>query len=494
MDPHTSESGSVFALTLQMFEPLVTIDPETLEFAPSLAESWEMSEDGLTWTFKLREGVKFHDGTPLNAEAVAFSFNRIIDPETKSPAAAPLLGGNLESTEAVDEYTVQFNLKNPFAGFLDALSANYGGLVPVSPAAVEKWGEDFGHHPVGTGPFIFEEWDPGDHITLVKNPDYNWGPEALYDHSGPADLDEIVVRFVGEATMRTAMLEKGEADVIAAPSSIDVKRFREDPNLQILGGLRPGTSSVLWFNVEKSPTDDIQVRKACLHVIDWDEVNDLVYHGTSDVGNSLLLPTTFGYDPAFDFDKWYPLDPEKGKQILEEAGWVDTDGDGIREKDGQKLELIFICFPGNACKEGEVMQGQLMPAGVFLKIQEMGQPANVQATQRGEHNFRSIGWGGTDSAQLLSFLLHSKNIGVGWNFTRYRDAKLDELLDKANAELDREKRGEIVSEIQKIVLEEALGRPRSFYRRIHAASAKLKGVGTDYHSGQLLFHDAYWEK
>jgi peptide/nickel transport system substrate-binding protein len=462
-----------------------------VEYKPGLATSWESSEDGLTWTFELRDDVMFHDGTPFNAEAVAFSIDRILDPETKSPTAAPLLGGNVESAEAVDEYTVQINLNTPFAGFLSSLSDIV--LAPVSPTAVEAFGEEFGQQPAGTGPFMFKEWVTGDHITLVRNPDYNWGPEAAYERPGPAYLDEIVIRIVPEATVRSAMLEQGEANVVTNVNPVDVTRFEEDPNFQIIGGWRPGTPSINWFNTEKPPTDDIRVRQAVLHALDWEEVNRLVYHGSYAVADTVLSPSSLGYNPAYDFRAAYPYDPEKAEQLLEEAGWVDSDGDGIREKDGQDLELVYICFPGNHCKEGEVQQGQLKEVGVFLRIREMGQPANVNATQQGEHNFRSIGWGGLDSGQLLSYMLHSDNIGDGWNFTRYRDPELDELLNKASSELDPAQQAEYVKQVQQIVVDQALGEPKYYYRRLHGASGALTGYNYEAR-GLPWYKDAYFEK
>ena len=491
LDPNTTEAWFGWFVELQVFEPLVEakIDEQgNIEYKPSLATSWEMAEDALSWTFELKEGVTFHDGTPFNAEAVAFTINRIIDPEFNSPAAKPLLGGNVESAEAVEEYVVKINLNNAFPGFLSALSDVV--LAPVSPAAVEEWGEDFGQHPVGTGPFMFEEWVTGDHITLVRNPDYDWGPEVLYDRSGPALLDEIIFRVVPEATVRGAMLEQGEAHVITKPNPPDIPEYEEDPDYQILGGFRPGTASLNWFNAEKSPTDELEVRRALLHAMDWDQVNQLVYHGSRVVAHSLLTPATPGYDPSLNFAERYPVDQEKARELLDEAGWVDEDGDGLREKDGQPMEMVWICFPGSHCQEGEVLQAQLRDVGAHLEIREMGQPANVQATQRGEHNIRSIGWGGLDSAQLMHYLLHTDNIGDGWNFTRYRSEELDSLIEKAVSELDEEQRIQYVKEIQEIVLDQALGHPRYNYKRPYGTTSKLEGT-TTWSRGHLKFKDAY---
>ena len=490
LDPHASEAWYAFEVEMHLFDNLVVIDPDSLEFKPVLAESWEMSDDGMTWTFKLREDVKFHDGTPLNAEAVAFSFNRIIDPELNSPAAAPLMGGNLQSAEVVDEFTVRFILNNPFAGFLDALAAGYGGVVPVSPAAVEQWGEDFGQHPVGTGPFMFKEWIPKDRIVLVRNPDYNWGSTAVYETPGPAHVDELVYLIVPEATSRTAMLQTGDADALITVNEPDIESLRADGH-QIVEGRRPGTSSMIQFNTERPPTDDINVRMAIMHALDMEEVMELVYSGYRPTAFGPLQPKTFGYNPAAD--NYYPKDLDKARQILDDAGWT-LGADGIREKDGQKLNLIWICFPGQHCQQGEVLQAQVRDLGVEVEIREMGQPANVQATQRGEHNIRTIGWGGTDASQLLSFLYHSSNIGSGWNFTRFKSAELDEMLDNAVSEVDPQTRKKMIEDIQIFVMENALSAPVNYYYYPFAVQKDLKGVFAEYASAQLMFKDAYWDR
>jgi len=489
LDPHASEAWFAFQVTMQLFDNLVVIDPETLEFAPALAESWEASEDGLTWTFKLREDVTFHDGTPLNAEAVAFSFNRIIDPEVNSPAAAPLLGGNLESAEVVDEFTVQFNLTNPFAGFLDALAAGYGGVVPVSPAAVEEYGEDFGQNPVGTGPFMFREWIPADRVVLVPNPDYNWGPEGLYETAGPPQIDELIFRIVPEATTRTAMLETGEADVAITANTADIARLEESDEFVVIEGQRPGTASMIQFNTERAPTDDINVRRAVLHTLNMGEMIELVYQNQRPVATGPIEPSTFGYNPAAD--DYYAQDLEAASALLAESGWADSDGDGILDKDGEPLSLVWICFPGQHCQQGEIFQAQLREIGVDVEIREMSQPANVQATQRGEHHIRTIGWGGSDASQLLHFLYHSENIGSGWNFNRWGAPELDEMLDAAVAEIDPDARKEMVEEIQVYVMGNALSAPVNYYNRIHAARAEVEGLFTEYLSALLMFKDAH---
>lgn len=489
LDPHVSEAWFAFSVTNHLYDQLVVRDVKTKQISPGLAVSWKISPDNKAWTFNLRRGVKFHDGTPMNAQAVKFSFDRIIDPRTKSPAAAPLLGGNLERTEVVGESTVRFVLKQPFAGFLDSLTQSYGGLNVVSPAAVQRWGQDFGQHPVGTGPFMFKEWIPKDRIVLVRNPDYAWAPEGLMGRNGPAYLDEIVVRFVAESTVRTAMLTNNQADVIWRLEDNDAESVRRNQNFKVLRVLRPGTGSMMQLNTSRGPTEDIRVRRALLHVINMDEVNKIVYHGEPENARTVISPNTVGYTDRNDYRKNYPVDAQRAARLLDEAGWR-VGGGGMREKDGQPLRVVNICFPGAHCRIGEVMQAQLKPVGIEMTVRALGQPANVQATQRGEHHLRSIGWGGSDAAQLMHFLYHSSNIGGGWNFTFHRDAKFDEMLTTAMQELYEAKRVRMLNEIEKYVFDQALSIPVFYYTWQTAHTKRIDGVAFDPINALPLLYNA----
>ncbi|HEY3231495.1 MAG TPA: ABC transporter substrate-binding protein, partial [Roseiflexaceae bacterium] len=205
MDPQVTNFDSTIRVTLNICEPLVW-EPEPGKFVPGLAESWEISPDAKTYTFKLKQGVKFHDGTPFNADAVKFTFDRVIAEETKAGQSHDQLGP-YDHTEIVDDHTVKVVMKQGYAPLLTNLN---GYLGIVSPTAVKTMGlAEFARHPVGTGPFMFKEWVPKDHITLVKNPDYNWG-SSFFKHTGPAYLDEVIFKIIPEASVRTGALKSGE--------------------------------------------------------------------------------------------------------------------------------------------------------------------------------------------------------------------------------------------------------------------------------------------
>jgi len=223
IDPHVDASSELGIPLTSVYDTLVYQDLDG-RFVPGLAERWEVSDDGLVYTFYLRQDVKFHDGTPFNAEAVKFNLDRIADPDTKSRKARGMLGP-YDHTEVVDDHTVKIHFTEPHAPFLDSASQVYLGM--ASPAAVRDRGVDYQLHQVGTGPFMFKEYMPKDHLTLVRNPDYAWAPE-VYEHSGPAYLDEIEFRFYQDPAIRALALESGEADVMGEMPPKDAQRLEGD--------------------------------------------------------------------------------------------------------------------------------------------------------------------------------------------------------------------------------------------------------------------------
>ncbi|HMM40536.1 MAG TPA: ABC transporter substrate-binding protein, partial [Thermomicrobiales bacterium] len=269
-DPRVSGATTGWRLFYNIFDQLVVQDTETGDFLPGLATTWEISDDGLVYTFKLKSDVTFHDGTPFNADAIKFTYDSILEPELKSLAAIGYLG-SYQETKVVDDLTAEIHFSEPYAPFLNNLS--HSVLSPVSPAAVEKFGADFGTNPVGTGPFMFKEWQQQTSMTLVKNPDYNW-PSGVYKHEGPAYVDQLVIKFITEPTTLLGTLENGETDIIDAVPAQEVERLQGDSNFQILLPTVPGSPQVLPMNAVKPPTDDLKVRQAIIQAVDMETIID----------------------------------------------------------------------------------------------------------------------------------------------------------------------------------------------------------------------------
>ncbi|MCJ7667417.1 MAG: ABC transporter substrate-binding protein [Anaerolineae bacterium] len=435
-------------ITSFLTDSLVCRDPETMGFKPWLATDWEVSEDGLTWTFHLRKDVKFHDGTPFNAEAVKYNIERILAPETASVMAAERLRP-VKSVEVVDEYTVAITTEKPYAAFLDALSSFQ---VPMwSPTAVEKYGlKEFPLHLVGTGPFIFKENVPKDHVTVVRNPDYNWAP-ACVDHTGPAYLDSLTFKWISEEAVLGGIVKTGEAQVTHLPAQY-VSDYEGDPNYEVVIGHQPGTGLQWVMNTDMSPLDDISVRKAILHAIDRDSINQMLYAGRYLVYYGPLTQYSMCYWKGAE--TIYPYDPEKANALLDEAGWKMNPATGIREKDGQPLKIRWTCIHHEEI--GEALAAQLKEIGIDLIPEKVAGPVQIDLVTRRDFDLMYERQQEPDPS-VLDWLWNSKNAGPGgWAWTGFKDERLDESLDKANEETDPDKRCEYYVEAQKIIMENAL--------------------------------------
>src|SRR2546422_7208325 len=228
LDPHITNRAATRKILIQFMDTLTVINPKDGKVGRGLAESWDVARDGKSYTFRLRRNVKFHDGTPFDAAAVKFTLDRIQEP-LGAPGVARAFLGPYDGADVIDAHTVRVRFKQPYAPFLRM--AGLSPLAPISPAAVQKMGQDFSRRPVGTGPFMVKEWVSKSHVTLVRNPDYAW-PPATAAHRGPAHLEEITWRFVPEATTRTAVLQTGEANIAEDLSYADVAALERNSDLR----------------------------------------------------------------------------------------------------------------------------------------------------------------------------------------------------------------------------------------------------------------------
>lgn len=484
MDPRVSGSAKATNLLVNVFDTLIALDPETGELVPGLATSWESSADAKSYTFVLRNDVKFHDGTPFNAEAVKYTFDSIKDPELKSLTAIGYLGP-YESTEVVDEYTVIVHFSEPYAAFPNTVSTT--PLAPVSPTAAQALGPvEFGRAPVGTGPFKFKSWEQQVSITLERNPDYNW-PIALYKHTGPAYIDELTTLFIPEAATLTGSVQSGQLTIADGIPPQDIQQFQENSDFQVLLPPIPGSPQILPLNAAKFPTDDIAVRQAINYAVDTETIVDTLFFGTLKPAKGPLAASTWSYNPAVE--AYFPFDPEKASQLLADAGWTSGSG-GVLQKDGQPLELEYITTPGQAGDVAELVQAYLLQVGFKVNLQILEYAATAELMLQGAHHIARIGYTGTDPI-ALSTLYHSRNIpGTNFNRTMKPDATLDQMLDVAAAETDRDKRQQMYHDIQVYIMDQALIIPLWDQAIFWGATAKLNGLHP-MSLGQIPFYDAW---
>ncbi|WP_200410841.1 glutathione ABC transporter substrate-binding protein [Virgibacillus salexigens] len=422
IDTNDSVSSNV---TYQVYETLFTQDPETMEIEPLLAESYENPDDN-TWVIKLKEGITFHDGTPFNAEAVKYTFEQLKDPDRAAPRASLL--APIESIEVEDENTVVLNTEEPYGPMLAALSHTNAAI--VSPTADQEG--DINKEPVGTGPFVFDEWVEGDHITLTRNEDY-W--------RDPAKLEKVTYKVVPEFSTAISMLETGEVQFIDAIASDHINRVESIQNVEVQK--TEGTRvSYLGFNMEKEPFNELAFRQAVAYGIDQEayvsQLNDLGIDNESIIG-----PNVFGYQEDAK-EKGYAYNPEKAKQLIEDNGYA-----------GQEITL-FAANRDNYMKMAEIVQSQLSEIGLNVSIETMEWASFLESARKGDYEMTFLGWSNStaDGSELLYPNLHSDNIGSS-NYARYENSEFDKLVQESRSSVDQEVRKQKLHAANLIAMEEA---------------------------------------
>ncbi len=485
MDPQVTNFDSTIRVTLNICEPLVW-EPEPGKFVPGLAESWEISDDAKTYTFKLKQGVKFHDGTPFNADAVKFTFDRVMDPATKAGQSHDQLGP-YDHTEVVDDHTVKVVMKQ---GYAPLLTNPNGYLGIVSPTAAKKDPAAFARAPIGPGPFLFKEWVPKDHITLVKNPDYNWG-SSFFKHTGPAYLDQLIFKIIPEASVRTGALKSGEIQYADDIDPLEYEALKGDPKFVVIEKGQPGSGYTLLLNTtSKGPISDPQVRLALEYAIDREGLNKSVFQGLNKVAFSPLMQPTFGYDASTE--QIYSFDPDKAKQSLDAAGWKGGAA-GIGEKGGEKLAIDFpIISRPNDKAMAESIQASLRDVGIDFKITPLERAAYTDARKQNKYDAGFM-WFSYGDPDVLRTIFHSANVDA-FNRAKYQVPEVDKLLEDAAATTDPAKRKDLYTQIQQRVLKDTVVVPLVDTVTHNAKRAEVTGDYLDALASYVWLYDVQIKK
>ncbi|MDN5709527.1 MAG: ABC transporter substrate-binding protein [Planococcus sp. (in: firmicutes)] len=449
LDPINVTDGESIRVTHNIYETLLEYD-HNLELQPKLATEYTSSEDGLTWTFQLREGVKFHDGTDFNAEAVVFNFERWMDPENPYhegdfPYYPFLYGGFkgdenhlIESVTATDEHELEIVLKRKTAPFLSYLAISMFGI--ASPAAIEQYGAGIGENPVGTGPFKFEEWNRNNTITLSKNEDY-WMEGKPY-------LDQVIYQVIPENSARLNALQTGEIDIVDGMNASDTTIVEDTDGIELLK--RPSFNiGYMAFNMEKEPFDDPLVRKAINMAIDKEEIVDAFYNGLADPATSPLPPSLWSHDESLEK---YDYNVEEAKKLLAEAGL----------EDGFTTELHTMSNPRpylpEPMKIAEAIQSDLAEIGITAEIVSSEWATYLEDTKNGKHSMAMYGWTGVmaDPDNFLYPNLSKTNAEVpAQNIAFYKSDEFTSLITEARETIDQDKRTELYQEAQQLFQEDA---------------------------------------
>jgi len=485
VDPQINAAELGLQMTMGVFDTLVVMTPDG-RFLPHLAESWEISPDERTYRFHLRKDVRFHDGTAFDAGAVKHTLDRARDPANKSQLAGSMLGP-YRRAEVVDDYTLALYLEEPYAALLESLSQ--GWLAPVSPAAARRLGADFRLQPVGTGPFIFDEWKPGKHIRLRRNPDYGWPPPGVINH-GPALLDEVAFVFLPGDADRVAALESGEVNAVFYVPPSEVARLRGEPAYTVETWPIRGAPVCMMMNMAKAPTNELVVRRAINHAIDQAALVKQVFHGEFAAARGPLSQYTLGYDKGVE--AMYPYDPALARALLAEAGWVDRDGDGVREKDGQRLSVVFYALPVNFYPEfGRFVSECLAQIGAAVEVRVVPAGEWMRAADAGEHHLVPQGKYAS-SPHILSYIYHSRASNARYGWTKRPASccpELDRLLEQGERALAVEEYVPLYERVQRLIMEQALIVPLHCNTNIVAVARGITGLAFDAIGAYPLLHD-----
>ncbi|MBA2938646.1 ABC transporter substrate-binding protein [Paenibacillus sp. CGMCC 1.16610] len=482
LDPHRSGLAVAVRVFRTIYDSLVVQLPDNT-IKPWLATEWSISPDGKSYTFKLRKDVKFQDGTPFNAEAVKYSYDRILDPATKAANASALLKP-YKSSEVIDEYTIKINLESPSVAFLGNLSQAMLGI--VSPTAAKKYGDQFGKNPVGTGPFKFVKWDDNSEIKVERNPDYNWAP-ALVENKGKAYLDAITFKIIPEEATRLGSVQSGQVTAAETVPPQNIVALKNDAKLQLLQVNTSGLPYTLFFNQSRAPWNDVKARQAVQSAIDVDSIVKTLYLGTYQRAWSPLTPTIFGYDASLE-NKIKP-DLDKANRLFDELGWV-KGTDGVREKDGKKLTLHYVDGSPNREKRNDIaaiIQQQLKKVGVAVEVEITKDVQSVIYTAQA-YDLYGNSQVNSDPVALNSFY-HTTAPNARPSLSHLSDPAIDKLLEQGVVEADEAKRKEIYKNVQKYIIDNAVIIPVYIFPYTVAVSKNVSGIKFD-SLGYPLFNDA----
>jgi peptide/nickel transport system substrate-binding protein len=487
LDPADVTDGESITVMNNIFEGLIRYKPGTTELEPWLAEKWDVSPDGKVFTFYLRKGVKFHDGTDFNADAVVFSFERQRD--TNHPFHKygeweywSWCFNEIEKVEKVDDYTVKITLSEEFAPFLTTMAMFT--VYIVSPKNHEKWGAEASSHPVGTGPFKFVEWVKDDHITLEKFENY-WGPKPK--------IDKLIFKVIPDASVRLLELQKGTIDGMEFPNPDDLEKIKGDKNLTLL--TQPGLNiGYLAFNLGQDTPgydpklSDVRVRKAIYHAINRQDIIEHLYKGTAVVAKNPLPPTLWGYnDEIVD----YEYNPDKAKELLKEAGYPNGFETNLW---AMPVARPYMFDPQ---KIAEAIQSDLVKVGIKAKIVTYDWGTYLDKTEGGEHAMCLLGWtmDYPDPDNILYVLLDpdAATVGSAGNVAFYRNDKVHELNMLARKTYDIKEREKYYKEIQRIVHEDIPWVPLAHAQQMVVFRSNVKGFVL-YPTGDYHFDTVYIEK
>jgi peptide/nickel transport system substrate-binding protein len=474
MDPHTTDELEIAIPLRQIYDTLVYRDPISNTLVSGLANDWNISEDGLVYTFTLRQGVHFHDGVPFNSQAVAANLDRINDPSTGAAKSRRLLASYV-GHEIIDDYTIRIQLREPYTPFLDALSQVYLGI--ASPTALKQYSSNrYQFHQVGTGPFIFLEYIPGQRIVIRRNTQYNWGP-TFYQRREEDYIDEIEFRFVPDAQQRFEAIQNGSAQIVSDLLPEDARTLTGNSEIQIVPASISGQPLQFLMNTSRFPTDNLAVRQALIYGINRNVILDTVYQRFSSIAWGPL-----NISGIYDNQRMvglYGTDITKARALLADAGYQDNNADGFLDIGGADFIITLITPAWDFTPEvAKLLEEQWRTIGIKVKSVPVATREALKA-QVANNDYNLVGFSefGTDPALLNSFF----STDGEYNWSRVANTQLDDLLADGLKQ-NEEGRRQIYAGIEQYIMEQALVLPVVDFIRLDGVSRSTDNLLFD-HSG-----------
>lgn len=422
LDPSFSTALVDRMVFQSIYDKLVDLDDKG-NIVPMLAEKWDVSPDQKSYTFTLREGVKFHDGTDFNAEAVKFNLDRYMD-------KASTRRNELQAVDTItvtDPKTIKIDLKQPFAPFLSVLTDRAGMM--SSPDAVKKYGDDYLNHPVGTGPFVYKERVKGSTLTVEKNPNY-W-------QKGLPNLDKVVYKIINDSNQALNNLKAGQVDITNVFPTKEIPNFANDAKLSVVNEPGQGFQGI-HVNASKAPFDNKELRNAVDLMIDRDAIVKVVLNNAGKPAHSPYAPTHFAYG---DTDKYEAPNVDKAKELLKKAG----------KPDGFDFTLKIGTSPTNQ-QLGQMIQNMLKPAGINVTLEKVEFGTLLEQSKNGNYEAVQLGWSGRPDPDQN---IYDWDVtGGAQNYSRYSNKEVDTLLQGARVEGDTAKRKDLYEKAMKILNDE----------------------------------------